>query len=184
MRRLHPALRWSRRAVTGSSSRVMWTSKFCCTGFYPAGGTPLRDGFFKSLNRSVDLGVMTRASGEFAVAHGAQFPAQGLPGDPHPERLKQPLRQIDKTPSYDAMDGGHGSALDHRRQRTKAVTVTGTARVGSALVCCQCTAGRILSCGPRGKQRAGEEGASSAPVSKGNWRGHSSGHYSPLQSTC
>ena len=60
---------------------------------------------------------MTRASGEFAVAHGAQFPAQGLPGDPHPERLKQPLRQIDKTPSYDAMDGGHGSALDHRRQR-------------------------------------------------------------------
>ena len=60
---------------------------------------------------------MTRASGEFAVAHGALFPAQGLPGDPHPERLKQPLRHIDKTPSYDAMDGGHGSALDHRRQR-------------------------------------------------------------------
>ena len=46
---------------------------------------------------------MTRASGEFAVAHGAQFPAQGLPGDLHPERLKQPLRQIDETPSYDAM---------------------------------------------------------------------------------
>ena len=58
---------------------------------------------------------MTRASGEFAVAHGAQFPAQGLLGDRHPELLKQPLRQIDKTPSYDAMDGGDRAALDHLR---------------------------------------------------------------------
>ena len=77
---------------------------------------------------------MTRASGEFAVAHGAQFPAQGLPGDPHPERLKQPLRQIDKTPSYDAMDGGHGSALDHRRQRRPVLGIQSRRSAGGLAV--------------------------------------------------
>ena len=42
---------------------------------------------------------MTRASGEFAVAHGAQFRLKVCLATRTPERLKQPLRQIDKTPS-------------------------------------------------------------------------------------
>ena len=44
------------------------------------------------------------------------------------------IGQIDKTPSYDAMDGGHGSALDHRRQRRPVLGIQSRRRAGSLAV--------------------------------------------------
>ena len=51
----------------------------------PISTNPLADGaghtFFKILNRAGSLRVMPRTSRKLAITHGAQFPAQGLPGD-------------------------------------------------------------------------------------------------------
>jgi hypothetical protein len=47
--------------------------------------------------------MMARPGREFAVAHGAEFAAQGLLGDPDAEFLENPLPQIDQPPTHDAV---------------------------------------------------------------------------------
>ncbi len=42
--------------------------------------------------------MVARSGREFAVAHGAQFPAEGLLGDRDAEFLEDPLRQVDQPP--------------------------------------------------------------------------------------
>jgi hypothetical protein len=44
--------------------------------------------FFKILDRALGLRMMARAGREFAVAHGAQFPAERLLGDRDPDLKK------------------------------------------------------------------------------------------------
>jgi hypothetical protein len=61
--------------------------------------------------------MVTRPSGELAIAQGAQLATQGLSGDADLEFLPQPLAQIDHPPAHDPMDGGDRPALDGRRQR-------------------------------------------------------------------
>ena len=61
--------------------------------------------------------MMTRAGGQLAVAHGTQFPAQGLLGDANPEFLPHPLTQIDQPPTHDAINRRDRAAFDHRLQR-------------------------------------------------------------------
>ena len=68
------------------------------------------------LDRALGLGVVARAGGELAVAHGAQLAAQRLLGDGHPELLPEPLAQVDEPPAHHAVDGGRRAVLDHRRQ--------------------------------------------------------------------
>ena len=53
--------------------------------------------------------MVAGARREFAVAHGAQLPAERLLGDSDAELLKDPLRQIDQPPAHNAVD---------RRERT------------------------------------------------------------------
>ena len=60
--------------------------------------------FFKILNHTLGLRMVARARREFAVAHGAQLPAERLLGDSDAELLKDPLRQIDQPPAHNAVD--------------------------------------------------------------------------------
>ena len=64
---------------------------------------------------------MARPGREFAVAHGAQLPAERLLGDRDAEFLEDPLRQIDQPPADNIVhcrnwaildDAGDGLALD------------------------------------------------------------------------
>jgi hypothetical protein len=72
--------------------------------------------FFKILDRAFGLRMMARAGREFAVAHGARFPAERLLGDRDPELLVQPLTKIDDPPAHDAVDRWRRPALDRRSQ--------------------------------------------------------------------
>ena len=57
--------------------------------------------------------MVARSGREFAVAHGAQLPAERLLGDRDAEFLEDPLRQIDQPPAHHAMDRRDRAALDH-----------------------------------------------------------------------
>ena len=60
---------------------------------------------------------MPGTSRKLAIAHGAQFPAQGLPGDDNAEFLEDPLAEIDDPPPHNPMNGRDRAALDHRGER-------------------------------------------------------------------
>jgi hypothetical protein len=60
---------------------------------------------------------MARTGRELAVAHGPQFPAERLVGDPDPELLEQPLAKIDDSPAYNPVDRRRRSALDDGGKR-------------------------------------------------------------------
>ena len=66
---------------------------------------------------------MARSSRELAITHGAQFPAQRLPGDDDAEFLEHPLTEIDDPPAHDAMNRRDWTALDDRRQRRTVLIV-------------------------------------------------------------
>src|SRR5215472_14090111 len=85
-------------------SRAPWRTRF------PPGA---RESFFKILNRALRLRMVARSGREFAVAHGAQLPAERLLGDRDAEFLEDPLRQIDQPPAHHAMDRRDRAALDH-----------------------------------------------------------------------
>src|SRR5262249_12515068 len=85
-------------------SRAPWRARF------PPGA---RERFFKILNRALRLRMVARSGREFAVAHGAQLPAERLLGDRDAEFLEDPLRQIDQPPAHHAMDRRDRAALDH-----------------------------------------------------------------------
>jgi hypothetical protein len=72
---------------------------------------------FYILDGSLGLRMVTRASGELAIAHGPKFSAQGLLGDRDAELLEDPLAKIDDPPAYDTMYGGDRPALDDRGKR-------------------------------------------------------------------
>ena len=57
--------------------------------------------------------MVARSGREFAVAHGAQLPAERLLGDCNAEFLEDPLRQIDQPPAHHAMDRRDRATLDH-----------------------------------------------------------------------
>src|SRR5476651_522265 len=69
--------------------------------------------FFKILNHALGLRMVARTGREFAVAQGAQLPAERLLGDGDAELLKYPLRQIDQPPAHHAVDSRDRAALDH-----------------------------------------------------------------------
>ena len=60
--------------------------------------------------------MVARSGREFAVAHGAQLPAEHLYGDRDAEFLEDPLYQIDQPPAHHAV---------HRRDRATVVDHTG-----------------------------------------------------------
>src|SRR5213075_88754 len=72
-----------------------------------------RGSFFKILNHALGLGMVARTGRQFAVAQGAQFPAERLLGDGDAELLEYPLRQIDQPPAHYAVDSRDRAALDH-----------------------------------------------------------------------
>ena len=57
---------------------------------------------------------MPRTSRKLAITHGAQFPAQGLPGDDDAEFREDPLAEIDDPPPHDPMNSRDRAALDDR----------------------------------------------------------------------
>lgn len=57
--------------------------------------------------------MVARTGREFAVAQGAQLPAERLLGDGDAELLEYPMRQIDQPPAHDAVDRRDWAALDH-----------------------------------------------------------------------
>ncbi len=59
--------------------------------------------------------MVARAGREFAVAHGAQLPAERLLGDRDAELLEDPLREVDQPPAHHAVDRRDRAALDHLR---------------------------------------------------------------------
>ena len=60
---------------------------------------------------------MARARGEFAVAHGAQYPAQRLHGDRDTEFLEYPLHEIDQSPAHYPVDCRDRAVLDQLGER-------------------------------------------------------------------
>jgi hypothetical protein len=72
---------------------------------------------FKILEGAGGLRVMARTSRELAIAHGAQFAAQGPLGDREAEFLPHSLAEIDDPRTYDAMNGGDVTALQDRGER-------------------------------------------------------------------
>ena len=77
---------------------------------------------------------MARTSRKLAITHGAQFPAQGLPGDDDAEFLEDPLAEIDDPPPHDPMnsrDPGRSSRND--RSKGGSVRVVETRRLSGEL---------------------------------------------------
>jgi len=74
--------------------------------------------------------MMARTGREFAVAHGAKFPAERLLGNDDAELLEYPLRQIDQPPAHHTVDSRDRAALDHPcdRQALSVVELGGLAR--------------------------------------------------------
>ncbi len=73
--------------------------------------------FFKILDHALGLRMMAWTSREFAVAHGAQLPAERLLGDRDAELLEYPLREINQPPAHHPVDRRDRAALDHPRNR-------------------------------------------------------------------
>ncbi len=67
--------------------------------------------------------MMARARRKLAIAHLAQFPAHRRLGDADPERLEQPLAEVDDAPTHDAVDRGRRALLDDVRQRSALILV-------------------------------------------------------------
>src|SRR6476469_10331428 len=65
------------------------------------------------IDRARGLRVMARPCGEFAIAHGAQLPAERLLGNRDAELLEDPLCQIDQPPTHHAVDCRNRPTLDH-----------------------------------------------------------------------
>jgi hypothetical protein len=61
-------------------------------------------------------GVMTRTSGELAVAQRPHLTAQGLFRDRDPELLPEPLGQIDQAPTHDPVHRRDRAIVDARHQ--------------------------------------------------------------------
>src|SRR5450759_3770963 len=61
--------------------------------------------------------MVARPGREFAVAHGAQLPAERLLGDGDAELLKDPLRQIDQPPAHHSVNCRDWATLDHLGDR-------------------------------------------------------------------
>ena len=57
---------------------------------------------------------MTWPSGQLAIAHSPQFPAQRLLGDGDAELLEYPLRQVDQPPANYTVNRRDRAALDHQ----------------------------------------------------------------------
>jgi hypothetical protein len=91
-----------------------------------------RGDFFKIFNRAGSLRVMPRTSRKLAITHGAQFPAQGLPGDDDAEFLEDPLAEIDDPPPHDPMNSRDRAALDDRG-KGGSVRVVETRRLSRSL---------------------------------------------------
>ena len=68
--------------------------------------------FFKTVDRSLCLGMMAGPSTELAITQGAQLAAQCLPCDADPELLPQPLAEIDQPPTHDTVDSRDRTTLD------------------------------------------------------------------------
>ena len=68
--------------------------------------------FFKILDRALGLSVVARPGREFAVAHGAQLPAERLLGNRDAEFLEDRLRQIDQPPADHAVHCRNWATLD------------------------------------------------------------------------
>ena len=75
---------------------------------------------------------MPRTSRKLAITHGAQFPAQGLPGDDDAEFLEDPLAEIDDPPPHDPMNSRDRAALDDRG-KGGSVRVVETRRLSRSL---------------------------------------------------
>jgi hypothetical protein len=102
---------WPMRASSWNQISMTSTSTAFCGQFRPGE----RGSFFEILDRALDLGVVAWPRRELAIAHGPQFPAQGLFGDGDAEFLVEPLRQIDQPPAHHAMGGRDWAAIDHLR---------------------------------------------------------------------
>jgi hypothetical protein len=61
--------------------------------------------------------VVTRPGREFAVAHGAQLPAERLLSDRDAKLLEDPLCEINQPPAHHAVNRRDRAALDHPRDR-------------------------------------------------------------------
>jgi len=59
---------------------------------------------------------MARTGRELAVVHGPQFAAQRLLGDRDPERLPEPLDQVDQTPAHHAVNRRDRARIDPGHQ--------------------------------------------------------------------
>src|SRR3981081_1024314 len=80
--------------------------------------------FFKILDSPIGLRMVTRASGELAIAHRPQLAAQGLLRDREPELFENPLAKIDQPPAHDAVHRWHRPALDDLRERRPVCVVS------------------------------------------------------------
>jgi hypothetical protein len=57
--------------------------------------------------------MVARSGREFAVAHGAQLPAERLLGDRDAELFEDPLCQIDQSPAHHAVNRWNRATLNH-----------------------------------------------------------------------
>src|ERR1700687_4078749 len=73
--------------------------------------------FFKILDGSLGLRMMTGSCRELAVTHRPKLSAQRLLGDRDAELLVYPLRKIDQPPAHDTVDRRDRAALDHPHNR-------------------------------------------------------------------
>jgi len=61
--------------------------------------------------------MMARPRRKLAIAHGAQFAADGRFGHGEAELLEQQLAKVDDPPAHDAMDRRRWTVLDDARER-------------------------------------------------------------------
>jgi hypothetical protein len=79
-------------------------------------------------------GALAHIVGAQRLAHGEQLPAQGLLGDPHPERVPSPLAEVHETPAYDPVDGRGRAGLDQIGQYLPVLVGQSGRRAGSLAV--------------------------------------------------
>src|ERR1035438_4522485 len=101
------------RASSANQISIFPTS----TAFSHATSSRRAGNFFKILDCSLGLRMMTGAGRQLTVTHRAKLPAQRLLGDRDAELLVYPLRKIDQPPAYDTVDRRDRAALDHPHNR-------------------------------------------------------------------
>ena len=87
-------------------------------------------------SKDLKTDVLSRARferGDFLKIHGAQFPAQSLPGDGDAEFLEDPLAAIDHTPPHDPMSSRNWAALYEIAARAPWLHVVETGRLFRSL---------------------------------------------------